>query len=311
MARSECLNRHIGNRARSTCNGIHDAMTCDHMPRLSRTRATSSSDLRQDARDDRVDAGGGRMQAVALIELGLGGDAVEEERIEQQVVFWPRARDRSPRSRAHSRRRDWAPPACRRAARRCARAFSRRTISSSASRVTFGSMPAQHVVGAELEDHGVGALRHRPVEPGEPAERGVAGDAGIDDLDREALGLERLLELGREGRAGGQAEPAVSESPSATIRTGRSAAPAAGARHSERQQPPRPAANAWTSAGQPPYDRGSPTPGSTAGITERPQHARHLAVWAHRPGDRAQPASICRSGAARRAFISSKTSTCI
>ncbi len=39
----------------------------------------------------RVDAGGGRMQAVALIELGVGGDAVEEERIEQQVVASRRA----------------------------------------------------------------------------------------------------------------------------------------------------------------------------------------------------------------------------
>ncbi len=82
------------------------------------------------------------------------------------------------------------------------RSLSRRTISSSASRVTLRIDAAQHVVGAELDDHRIGAVRHRPVEPRQPARGGVAGDARIGDLDREALGRERLLELGREGVVG-------------------------------------------------------------------------------------------------------------
>ena len=84
------------------------------------------------------------------------------------------------------------------------RSLSRRTISSSARCVTCGSMPAQHVVGAKLDDHGVGAVGHRPVEAGEPASGGVAGHAGIDDLDRVTLCPQRLFELDRKGRAGRQ-----------------------------------------------------------------------------------------------------------
>ena len=43
-------------------------------------------DLWQDAGDDRVDASGGRMKPVALIEPGFTGNAVEEERIKQKTV---------------------------------------------------------------------------------------------------------------------------------------------------------------------------------------------------------------------------------
>src|SRR5712691_9529983 len=43
-------------------------------------------DLGQDAGDDDVDAGGGRMQAVALVEPPVGDDPVEEEGIEHRVV---------------------------------------------------------------------------------------------------------------------------------------------------------------------------------------------------------------------------------
>ena len=47
---------------------------------------------------------------------------------------------------------------------------------------------AQHVVGAKFDDDRVGAFRHRPVEPGQPVGRGIAGDAGIGDVDGNALG---------------------------------------------------------------------------------------------------------------------------
>ncbi len=66
----------------------------------------------------------------------------------------------------------------------------------------LGIDAAQHVVGAKLEDHRVGAVRHRPVEPRQSARAGVAGNAGIGDLDGEPLGLERRLQLRRKRGAG-------------------------------------------------------------------------------------------------------------
>ena len=72
-------------------------------------------------------------------------------------------------------------------------------MASMALRGTGRVEPAQHVVGAELEDHPVGAVGHRPVEPVEPAGGGVAGDARIGDLDLVALGLQGALQHGREG----------------------------------------------------------------------------------------------------------------
>ena len=68
-------------------------------------------------------------------------------------------------------------------------------------------MPAQHVVGAERDDHAVGLVRHRPVEPGEPVGGGVAGHPGIGDLGRNALGLERRLQAGPETPVRRQPEP--------------------------------------------------------------------------------------------------------
>ena len=65
--------------------------------------------------------------------------------------------------------------------------------------------PAQHVVGAKLDDDGIGALRHRPIEPGEPVGGGIAGDAGIGDLGRDALGRERRLQARHEAVLVGQA----------------------------------------------------------------------------------------------------------
>jgi hypothetical protein len=47
------------------------------------------------------------------------------------------------------------------------------------------------------ENYRVGALWHRPVEAGKPARGGVARDAGVDDFDRDALGLERRFESRR------------------------------------------------------------------------------------------------------------------
>src|SRR5690242_6998084 len=44
-------------------------------------------DLGQDFRDNDIDACGGRMQPIGLVEFCVGCNAVEEERIEQRPVF--------------------------------------------------------------------------------------------------------------------------------------------------------------------------------------------------------------------------------
>jgi hypothetical protein len=61
---------------------------------------------------------------------------------------------------------------------------------------------AQHVVGAELDDHGVRSFRHRPVQAREAARGGVAGDARIADLGGDTPGFERPFELRRERPVG-------------------------------------------------------------------------------------------------------------
>ncbi len=50
---------------------------------------------------------------------------------------------------------------------------------------------AQHVVGAEFQNDAIGAVRHRPVEPLQPVRGRVAGDAGIGDVDVEAIFAQR------------------------------------------------------------------------------------------------------------------------
>ena len=71
--------------------------------------------LRQNARDDDIDAGGVGMQPVVLQKLQIGGGAVEEERINKHVIFRRKvgidAFERSPVFGA----RDLALSACRKA----------------------------------------------------------------------------------------------------------------------------------------------------------------------------------------------------
>ena len=50
---------------------------------------------------------------------------------------------------------------------------------------------AQHIVGAEFDDQRVGPFGHAPVESRQTIGGGVAGDAGVDDLDVPALRFER------------------------------------------------------------------------------------------------------------------------
>src|SRR5215813_5010776 len=162
-------------------------------------------DLWQDAGDDRVDARGGWMKAVALIEPGFTGNAVEEERIKQKIVaggeFGVDRFEIAPIVGAEIRRRPHAGEQYGHVPVGEATHDPRERLARD-----LRIDPAQHVIGAELDDDGIRPLRHRPVEPGEPAGSGIAGDPRIGDLDREALGPERLLELDWKGFVGGQAE---------------------------------------------------------------------------------------------------------
>ena len=65
---------------------------------------------------------------------------------------------------------------------------------------------AQHVVGAQLEDHGIGVRRHRPVEPRETAARRIAGDAGIFELCGDAFGRQCGLEPRHKAIVAGQSQ---------------------------------------------------------------------------------------------------------
>ncbi len=112
---------------------------------------------------------------------------------------WRRVRDRCCRTRGRSRRRDCGARSMPASITAMPRALSRVTICVERRACAGGIEPAQRVVGAELDDHGVRAVGNRPVEPGEALRRGVAGHARIGDLDGHALGLQRLLEHGREG----------------------------------------------------------------------------------------------------------------
>ncbi len=106
-----------------------------------RTRAISSSTLGKMRCDDDVDARRVGMQAVVLHEVEIGGNAVEEERIEKRRRIWPPAPDRCARRPGRNRRRDSAPRACRTAGPRCDARSAGCRIASSASRVTSGLMP--------------------------------------------------------------------------------------------------------------------------------------------------------------------------
>ncbi len=159
----------------------------------------------QDAGDDRVDASGGRMKAVALIEPGFPGHAVEEERIKQKTVaggeFGIDRFEIAPIVGAEIGRRPHAGEQYGHVPDGEAAHDLRERLARD-----LRIDPAQHVVGTEFDDDGIGPLRHRPVEAGEPIGSGIPGDPRIGDLDREALGPERLFELDRKGFVGAQAE---------------------------------------------------------------------------------------------------------
>ena len=210
-------------------------------PRAARARAISSSTCGSMRRHDHVDAGGIRMQAVGLVELGIGGHAVEKKRIKDDPMSRGKRRIDGVEGAHIIRRPCCAAPACRQARQQC---DARRACSKSyraRSWSAFGSTPRSMSLAPSSRITASVPCRHRPVEPAESAGGGVAGDAGIGDVDRDALGFERLGQLCRERRLPGSPRPALSESPSTTILTGRSSAaapPAAGSAQKARQPAP-------------------------------------------------------------------------
>ena len=69
----------------------------------------------------------------------------------------------------------------------------------------LGRQAAQPVVAAELDDQDADVAVERPVQPPQAAGRRIAGHAGVDDLEAEALAIDALLEPGREGLLAAQA----------------------------------------------------------------------------------------------------------
>ena len=80
-------------------------------------------------------------------------------------------------------------------------------ILSRLARTVAGVDAAQHVVGAEFEDHEIRLVGQRPVEPRQPARRRVAGRPAIDDLRVDPVGAQPRFELRRKALLGRQAEP--------------------------------------------------------------------------------------------------------
>src|SRR6476469_6448541 len=144
----------------------------------------------------------------------------------------------------------------------------RRTISSSAWRVTLGSIPRRvslapsSTMTASVPSGTDQSSRASPPTAVSPETPALLISTAIP------LALSACSSLAGKAALAGNPSPAVRESPSATIRTGPSAAPAPPASGTASASAATTRANTWTKAGQPPYDRGSPLAASTAGITE-------------------------------------------
>ena len=138
------------------------------------------------------------MDAVILVEGRIGGDAVEEERIEGDpmaggngavdavecsAVFGAQIR-----RRLHADNQDRHP-------RRFQSADDGIQIRRRGDRVE----PPQSVVGAQFDDRRVGLVGEGPVKACQAAGGGIAGNPGVDDPNRLAGGAQRCLETGREG----------------------------------------------------------------------------------------------------------------
>src|ERR1700686_4425729 len=113
------------------------------------------------------------MQPVMLQKLEIGGGAIEEERINKNVIFRRKvgidAFERSPVFRPEIWRRAHA-------AEQHSDMTRGETAQDGVERVArhLRLETAQHVVCAKLENERLCALRYRPVEPGKTIRGGIA-----------------------------------------------------------------------------------------------------------------------------------------
>ena len=146
----------------------HAAQACERLSACGSAAISSSTFGRMRATITSTPAALGCRPSAWLQRAGRR-HAVEEERIEQHAVFGGELRIDRIEGAAHSRRPRLGGarmPASSTAICRCAQPLQD-PVERRARHLRID--PAQHVVGAELEDHGIGAVRHRPVEPREPA----------------------------------------------------------------------------------------------------------------------------------------------
>src|SRR3989442_3820197 len=158
-------------------------------------------------------------------------------------------------------------PASSTATRRSAR---RRTIPSSAWRVIFGSIPRSmslapsSTMTASVPSGIDQSRRASPLEAVSPETPALVTSTA------RPLALSACSSLAGKAWSAGSPRPAVSESPKATIRTGRSAAAAASGRIATASASAiATSANVWTRARRLPYDRGSPVPPAIEGTKEQ------------------------------------------
>ena len=145
------------------------------------------------------------MNAVRLVEVVAGGDAIEEEGVEEGAVarrqFLVDRVEGGAIVAAEIGRGDHAGEQDRQSA---VAETGEQPVEGVAGDRRIDA--AEGIVGAELDDDGVGVVADRPVEAGETVARGIAGDPGIDDHHVTAAGGERRLQAVGEGGIGLEAQ---------------------------------------------------------------------------------------------------------
>ena len=143
------------------------------------------------------------MESVRLVEGGHGGDAVEQEWIEERVVPGGEFRVDRVEARAvalpevaggqHPGEEDREAALGERAEQPVKVRPGKRRIDRS-----------QGIICSERHDDGVGAIRQRPFKPREPPGRGVARYSGVDHLHVETVIAKRRLQPGGKRIAGSE-----------------------------------------------------------------------------------------------------------
>ena len=140
------------------------------------------------------------MDPVKLVELGLPGDALQEEGDEGDPVFLGKRRvNRAKRARivlAHALRHPHAgQDNPRRRVPRSHAVDDRLQVCPCRLR----RRSAQAVVRPQLQDKHVHALAKDPVDPPQAAGARLAAQPGVDHMPRQALGIDLHLDLGGVG----------------------------------------------------------------------------------------------------------------